>query len=261
MVKILPLEQFFWYANLVLKVVLLWKLFAIGLAPRYRALCFAMILATVRTMVLLPLNVSSLPYAYVYLLSQPLLLMAYIAVALEIYGQVFETYQGISILGRGFVVAAFAVSIAASLWIHVTEFGVQSSPQKILSLYLAGESALYVMLLVFLVALGLFLFWYPVPLRKNLLHYLLVFSVFFAASSFGIYMGRQAPGGMGARLGSTLRMGVDTACLVCWVFLFRREWEAKSTGVAFAVSSAHQVQVLQRLESMNQAILSVRKSA
>lgn len=130
MVKILPIEQFFWYANLILKVVLLWKLFAIGLAPRYKALCIAMILATARTLVLLPLKVNSLPYAYVYLLSQPLLLLAYLFVALEIYGQVFEAYQGISFLGRGFVVAVFAVSITASLWIHVTEFGVQSSPRR-----------------------------------------------------------------------------------------------------------------------------------
>ncbi|WP_321472497.1 hypothetical protein [uncultured Paludibaculum sp.] len=261
MVQILPLETFFWYANLVLKVILLWRLASLGLAPRYKALCFVMALASLRTLALLPLKVTTLAYAKVYLFSQPLLLLAYALVALEIYGQVFESYRGISFLGRGFLIGAFVLSIAGSLGFHMAEVDVNSGPQRLLRLYLAGESAMYVTLLLFLLALAAFLLWYPIPLRKNLLHYNLIFLVFFAAMSAGIILGNPEPGSMAARVGSTLRMGIDTACLASWVFLFRRSWEQETSGVSFAVTHSHQVQVLAQLESMNQAILRVRKSS
>lgn len=261
MVKILPAEVIFWYASLLLKIILLWRLFSLGLAARYKALVFFLVLATARTLVLLPLNVNTPTYALTYFLTQPVLLGLQVWVVLEIYSQVFESYQGISFLGRGFVVGTFAVGILASLWLHLTEFNVHGGPQVFVRVYLTGESTFYTILLVFLLTLGVFLLWFPVPLKKNMVHYLLVFSVFFAAASLGLYMGNRNPTSLAARLGSALRMGIDTACLAAWVFLFRVEWEKKTTGVSFAVTGAHQAKVLHQLESMNEAILRARKTS
>lgn len=260
MLNLLPIEVFFWYANLALKLVLLWRIFSLGLAAHYKALCFAMVLASARTLVLLPLNVNTYAYAVTYLITQPLLLLAYGAVVLEVYGQVFETYQGISFLGRGFLVTGFVVSGAISLWVHLAEFNLSDGPFRVLRYLLTAESTLYGVLLLFLLALALFLLWYPVPLRKNLLHYNLIFLVFFGAMSAGLYMGNPNPSSMAARLGSTMRMAVDTACLSCWIFLFRREWEEQAGGVSFALTKADQAQILGHLDSMNQAILRARKS-
>lgn len=260
MQNLLPLEAFFWYANLLLKIVLLWRLFALRLAPRYKALCFSLALASIRSILLMSLNFRTTLYGVVYFVTLPLLEMAYIAVVLEIYGQIFEAYQGISFLGRGFLLTTFVTSAAVSLWLHVAEFNVSGGPFVFLRYYLTGESSLYVVMLLVLLALAAFLFWYPVPLRKNLLHYNLIFLVFFGAMSAGLYLGNADPGSVMARLGSAMRMGIDTACLLSWTILFRREWETESAGVAFALSKDHQAQVLHQLDSMNQAILRVRKS-
>lgn len=261
MQNVIPIEVFFWYASLVVKVILLWRLFALGLAQRYKALWLALIISCIRTLVLLPIPVRSLAYTLTYFFTQPLLLLLYVLVALEIYGQVFESYQGISFLGRTFLGGTIAVSVVVSLLMHVSEFDFTREPFKILRFYLLGESSLFSILLLFLLGLTAFLFWYPVPLRKNLLHYNLVFSVFFAAMSAGVHLRNFDPNGMGARFGSALRMGVETACLLAWVFLFRKEWEEQSTGISFSVTKAHQARVLQQLESMNRAILRVKKSS
>lgn len=260
MQNLLPLEAFFWYASLFLKIVLLWRLFALRLAPRYKALCVSLALASVRSILLMSLEFRSNLYGVVYFVTQPLIGLAYVAVVLEIYGQIFEAYRGISFLGRGFLLTAFITSAAVSIWLHVAEFNVNGGPFAFLRYYLTGESSLYVVMLMVLLALAIFLFWYPVPLRKNLVHYNLIFLVFFGAMSAGLYMGNPDPSSVMARLGSAMRMGVDTACLSLWIALFRREWETESAGVAFALSSAHQAQVLHQLDSMNQAILRVRKS-
>ncbi|MGC4049060.1 MAG: hypothetical protein QM757_06045 [Paludibaculum sp.] len=211
---------------------------------------------------LLPLNVNTPTYALTYFLTQPVLLLLQLWVVLEIYWpRCSRAIRASRFSGRGFLMGTFAVGILASLWLHLTEFNVHGGPQIIVRVYLTGESTFYTILLVFLLTLGVFLLWFPVPLKKNMVHYLLVFSVFFAAASLGLYMGNRNPTSLAARLGSALRMGIDTACLAAWVFLFRAAWEQKTSGVSFAVTGTQQAKVLHQLESMNEAILRARKTS
>ena len=253
-------EDFLWYAGLAAKAVLTARLLWLGLYVRYKALVICLLAHVVRTLILLPLSVNGNAYAYAYLLTEPLLLVTYVLVALEIYSHVFESYRGLSILGRRTMLAALGVSALVAVVTHLAEFDYTNERFHILRSLFIVESTLCSTLLIFLILLALFLFWYPVPLRKNLLHYSFLWCVVFAALSAGLYLRNANPTDDWTRIASEVRLAADTLCPAAWIWLFRRSWEVETSGVAFRLTSEHQQRILARLDAMNEALEAGRKT-
>lgn len=252
------LQDVLWYGGLALKAGLLGRLFALGLAARYRALVICLAVHLLRTLLLMPMNVRSDAYALTYMVSEPLLLITYVFAALEVYAQVFEAYRGLAWLGRGTMLVGLALSALASAGLHWTEFNFSGEPYLVLRAALLLESTVCGMLLVFLLALALFPLWFPVRLRKNLLLYNFGFSVFFLAMSMGVFLRNAHPDW--ARAASTIRLAVYDACLVGWLLLFSRAGEAEALQAAPAFRRDQEQRLLSQLEAINRALESGRKS-
>ena len=252
------LQDVLWYAGLALKAALLARLFSLRLAGQYRALVFCLAVHLVRTLSLMPLSVRSDAYALTYMLSEPVLLATYVLAALEIYTQVFVSYQSLSRLGRRTLLITLGLSALLSGLFHWARLDFSAEPYRWLRVIFLLESSVCGMLLVFLLALALFPLWFPIRLRRNLLLYNFGFSVFFLAMSMGVFLRNANPAW--AHTASTIRLAVYDACLLGWALLFSRAGESAALQAAPAFRRGEEQRLLSQLDAMNRALQSSRKS-
>lgn len=252
-------EDILWYLGLALKAALLWRLFSTGLAGKYKSFVFCIALQLARTAFLMTFDVSSTGYGVAYAASLPLLLAAYVMVGLDIYAKVFESYRGISVLGRGTMIAALAVSTLLSVIAVLPSIRFDAEFYPLLRMILLLESAVGATVLFFLVAIAMFLLWYPIELRRILLLYAFGFCLFFMASWAAIYLRNSDPSGLQVAA-SIARMVVYDGCLLMWTIGFRTSWELESAAPAIPHSQEHQRRLLAQLRALNDAMETSRKA-
>lgn len=257
-VKVLGyLVSLVWASGTFFTAALVSRLFALDLDSRYSALVRVLSFQLARSLVLLCLRPPTNAYAWIYLVTEPIVLLLYVFVILEIYQQVFESYRGLSVLGRRSLWTALACSMAVSLVSHRSEFDFSNEPIRRLRSLLLLETTVCSTLLVFLVIVVAFLAWYPVPVRRNLLVYAFGFSLFFASLSVSDFLRNLDPV-KNTKLGNLVRLGGTTGCLIGWLALFRRKWEEVPERV-MVPQGAITSQLLAQLEAMNKVLTTGKK--
>jgi len=260
MIPLDRVEYYLWYLSLLLHAALFTRLCWLGLALRYKAFSLCLLLQIIRTLILLPLSPNTNVYAYVYIYSEPVLIACRVAVVLEIYGKVLSSYRGLSILGRGTLIGALAISGLVSVFTHLMEFDFTHERFQMLRAMHLVESTVYTTLLFFLFALAAFIIWYPTPLKKNIILYSFGYSLYFVGVAAAIYL-RNLDASALTRVASTGRLVVTDAALLLWVVLVRKSWEEESGGVAIRFSAESQERLLSQLEALNRTIESPKKSS
>lgn len=249
------ISDIIWYVSTAVGAALLASLFQADLARRYRALAIYLTFSTLRSVALITvraqLRLDSNLYAYLYVLSSPLVWLASLYVSLEIYHYVFEAYQGLRALSRKSILWTFlASSFLAFLYIAyiVTYSGEES---WILRSVFAFEQAVALTIFFALLALAAFLAWYPVPLRRNVLVYSFGFSgimVFFmAGTSLRFFAGPVVNG-----VASIITLGLFTLVTGAWLVWLRPAGEQDIRAAGFIPRTAEDRQrLLNQLAEMN----------
>jgi hypothetical protein len=257
MLELVQIENALWYLALLLKALLLYRLWSQNLTSRYRAFTIYLAVHLVRSLLLMPLRSQRQWYGWAYLFTEPILLVTYVLVVLEIHGHVLESYRGLSVLGRKSVLAACGVSGAVTVMTHLQLFEFSAEPTLWLRGILLLESTVYSTLMLFLLALVMFVVWYPVRLRRNLLHYTFGFCLFFCLMTSGLFLRNLHVNWN--RPVSVARQGAYDLCLIGWVLLFRKSWETEESGGPRHYSVEQRQKLLAQLDTMNQAIQGSRK--
>ena len=258
MPNLLMLETAFWYLALLLKIVLLYRLWALKLASRYPAFVVYLAVHVARTLFLMPIRSNRGWYGWAYFFTEPLILITYVFVVMEIHGQILEGYRGLSVLGRKFVLAASAASALITALMHRQLFAFSAGASKWFHGIMLVESTVYSTLMLFLLGIALFILWYPVSLRRNLLHYALGFCLFLGLMTAGNYLINL--NFAWNRPLSTVREGAYFLCLLGWVILFRKSWEVEEAGSPRHFSDSQRQRLLAQLDAMNRAIQAGQKS-
>ncbi|MBI5280625.1 MAG: hypothetical protein HY858_03005 [Candidatus Solibacter usitatus] len=246
-----------WASGTFFTAALISRLYALDLEPRYRAFVLVLTAQLTRSLLLLCIRPLTNAYAWVYFVGEPALFSLYVMVTLEIYQQVFESYQGLSVLGRRSLWTALVCSLAVSVTTHLSEFDLTHEPIQILRIFQMLETTLCSALLVFLAVVAAFLTWYPAPVRRNLLVYAFGFSLFFATLSAGIFLRNLDPVRY-TKLADLMRLSGSTCCLVGWLVLFRKRWEVVPKE-GMALHGACASRLLAQLEALNKALEAGRK--
>ena len=135
------------------------------------------------------MDVSSGLYQRVWVLTEPIEVVFYVLMVVELYKLVLEKYKGLYSLGRWALYLSLAISVgisAITLLPRIKPSMAQRS--KIMFYVLATERGIHTALAIFIILILGFLSFFPVKLSRNVRVHALVFSIFFLSSTFVLLM-------------------------------------------------------------------------
>jgi len=249
----LPIEQ---QVLLTLQVAALLTLCVrLWLAELHRIYpCFFGYLVAEIAQTLLPMLVplESMLYRDLYVVSQGLIMVFYALVVLELYSKVFQNLRGIAAIARRYIRIALALAvIVALLPTHLERNAVTMTGYMF-----ALERTVLSILVVFILLIAGFLVYYPVPLGRNVIVYLVGYAVFFLTGTT-MELGNNIGHLWNRALGS-VEMGVFLACLVFWLFALSPRGERQRLVVGHQWNPSDDQRVLRQVEAMNAALLRSR---
>lgn len=248
-----PWETVFWYLSLLLKAGLLGRLAWLRLLGVYPAISAFVALMTIRSLWLVQYSTMSIPYAFSYLFTEPLLILSAVLVVFELYGKILASYSGLSFLTQGTMAAGLAVSLGMSVAAHLPEFTSRGDLSIALKVLHVFESTTYVALLLFLAALAGFMFWFRMPVRRNVLVHCCAFASYFIVSGAMVYL-RLLNVEEWGRISSSGRMAATDLIMAAWIVLITRSGEDQLQGLPRRLPPESEQRLLMQLERLNRAL-------
>ena len=230
------------------------RLYRAGLYRRYR-IFFAYLIFQVPCIVcVLFLDVTGTGYLRFFIYSEPLIMIFYVLMVLELYRLVLERYQGLYTLGRWAMGTAMVIAAAVSI---ISFWAARAPAQSQKFSAMAGfelkvEARLDLALVLFILLIIWFLSRYPIRLNRNVVVHTIVYSVFFFASTLGLVFWFFQIKIIDAV--NTTLMGIASACAIAWWIGLTQKGEEVQVHLPSLGPGAEE-RALQQLEALNASLL------
>jgi hypothetical protein len=244
------------------------KLLRTGLFRRYRIffIYFVFRLPSMTLMLVLT-NLKGLPggsgsssnlYFYAFYYIEPLMLVFYILVVVELYSLVLERYKGLYTLGRWAMYAAVLISGIISILSLLPKIAPSTpEPSRRLLYEFAAERGIDLALVIFILLIVWFLGRYPVPLSRNVVVHTVIYALFFLSESMALLWRTL----LGYQMNTTLNVistAVSSACAVAWWLMLTARGEEIQVHVP-QIRPESEERILEQLELLNATLLRVSK--
>jgi hypothetical protein len=245
------------------------KLFTSGLYRRYRIFFAYFIFRVIyMTALLIITRLRGLPggdgirsnlYFYVYFYAEPVLLLAYILVVVELYSLVLERYRGLYTLGRWAMYAAIVISSTISILTLLPKLGASlPEPSRKLMYEVAAERGVDFALVIFILLIVGFLSRYPVPLSRNVVVHTVIYSVFFLSDTL-VLLWRTLFGVHVSGTSNAVLVAISSVCSVAWAFLLTEHGEEVRAHLPQIRPEAEE-RILHQLDQINATLLKVSRN-
>lgn len=255
------IQNALWKASPIVILLLLMRLQRSGILRQYKMLASYLCFSALRSTVLILVPPRTEAYGWVYIGSTPILWLLSFFVALEIYSWVLDGYRGLSVFTRRTLISVLLISAIGSILFVAagTGFNWKGDAYPVLKAVFAFEQAVALSLFFFLLILALFLLYYPIPLKRNLIVYSFGYSamLFTFAAAVGV---RNLQGHEWTRYASTAIMVIYLCCLVAWLILLNATGEVEVRTAAIPRGEAEEQRLLEQLNSLNAVLEAGRKS-
>jgi hypothetical protein len=244
------------------------KLFTSGLYRRYRIfvgymvfrvpyLAFSLMLAHLKG---LPGGdgVRSNLYFYLFFYSEPLLVLLYILVVLELYRLVLERYKGLYTLGRWAMYGALAISTTVSVLSLLPKIAPSMpEPSRRLMYEIAAERGVDLALVIFILLIIWFLSQYRITLSRNVVVHTAIYSVFFLSDAL-VLLWRTLLGFKVTGTFNVVTAAVSSACTLGWWLLLSAKGEEVQVNQPHLQAGSEE-RILQQLDLLNATFLKVSR--
>jgi hypothetical protein len=236
------------------------KLFTSGIYRRYRVF-FGYLLFAVPWMASMAwMDPASPRYMWVFVYTEPVEILFSILIVFELYRLVLADYKGLYTLGKWAMIVAVAISAVFSIVsvLPVLSHASRRLPSWRVAMEMKVEAPLDLGLVLSIFLILLFLSRYPVRLRRNVLIYFGVYSVFFLANSIGlllfVFQGIQIRDGVNVVL-----IGISAACAITWWLGLNRQGEEVQMH-APVLQPASEERLLLQLDALNAALAKISRN-
>jgi len=248
------LVLFFQIASLLGSGLTATKLLATGLHRRYPVFFSYFIFRVANGIWPFFFDVKSNAYSYLWAWTEPLILVFYVWVVLELCGLVLERHRGLYSLGRWAMGLGMVVSLTLSFLSLLPKI-TPAMPQRTrkLGYFYAADRGVTFCLAIFLLLMLFLLSRYPVPLSRNVILHATLYTVFFLSNTLNVILSSV----FGLRLYTavdTALMGVSTACALAWAFLLTPKGEEVRMTIPH-FGPEHEERLLYQLDSLNTTLL------
>ena len=240
-------------ANLVAGLALLFRLALAKLASRYPFLFIYLIIDAVGSASGILIPVRSNLYAYAYMATQVASIAAVAAVLLEMCKLTLATHPALASFSRAVVgYVAVGSGVIAALTIFLDD-EIRPAQSMVLHRFFTVERIMDLALVVFLLAIIMFLTWFPVKVCRNIATYATGFAVYFFARSFVLLMVNRLPPDYVDAM-SALMLCISLTCLISWIWSLRPEGEEIITVTGHRWNPGAFDRLSRQLNSINGAV-------
>ena len=244
-------DKFFRVISILGSALTAFKLYQTGLHSRYRFFFAYMVFRVPCMSWGLFLKTSDDNYYWLFTRSEPVIMLFYVLIVLELYRLVLERYKGLYTLGRWAMGAAMAIAVAVSV-MSLRVATAQAQKMYWFVFEARAEARLDLALVLFILLILLFLSRYPIRLNRNVVVHTIVYSVFFFANSLGLVLWLFKID-LKTRVNTSL-MGIASACAVAWWIGLTQKGEEVQVHLPSLGPGAEQ-RVMQQLEALNATLL------
>ncbi|HUB83261.1 MAG TPA: hypothetical protein VMB03_30880 [Bryobacteraceae bacterium] len=203
-------------------------------------------------------GIQSYLYFYAYFYTEPIQLLAYILVVIELYSLVLERYRGLYTLGRWAMYGAIVISGTISILTLIPKIGASMpEPSKLLMYEVALERGVDLALVIFIILIIGFLSKYPVPLSRNVVVHTVIYSIFFLSDAL-VLLWRTL---FGYKVGGTYNVvfaAISSACSVAWALFLTAHGEEVRAQLP-QINPEAEERILHQLDALNATLLKVSR--
>jgi hypothetical protein len=235
------------------------KLYSTGLYSRYRAFFWYMLFRVFEGVWPVFVNMRSNLYAYIWTFTEPVSLILYVLVVLELCRLVLEKHRGLYTLGRWAVYLGMAISVGLSILSLLPRIK-PNMPQssKYLGYIFAVDRGVTLCLAIFLVLMLFLLSRYPVSLSRNVILHAAVYTIFFLCNALDMIL-LKVLGFPHYPALETGRMIVSCLCLLCWLRFLSPKGEETRVQIPH-FRPEHEERLLYQLDAINTTMLKISRN-
>jgi len=242
------------YLNLAAVLVLLVRLFALGLFRIYRSLFFYLLTYTLQFFATAIFPITSAAYSYSYMVGESANVALSMLVVLELYRLALAGQPALAGFGRKTVAYAMALAAVVAAGGVMLDTIVPPGQSRFTHHFFTAERTLDFAILIFLLLISAFLIWFPVKVRRNIVLYIAGFAVFYLSRSFGLLMINLLPPASLSVVNNVFTV-VSFSCLIAWLLGLRRESEDTTTTVGHRWNPAAMERLSGQLDAINATLV------
>lgn len=243
-----------------LTAAVLLKLCVTGLVKIYRLLFGYLLLDFLTTIVGFSIPHNTTAYGYYYFVAQTLKIGVATFVVMEIYALALESTPALAQFGRnsvGYIVAGAAVVPFALLWI---DRSVYTGSHPFIRAFFLFEQTTDGTMAVFLILISIFIAWFPVKLRRNVIVYTGGFIVWWLSRFASVhFINRQFTNANIRVAFNTAQILIETLCLLLWLIGMRREGEVRTAVVGHLWNRQEAERLTAQLDAINDGLARLRR--
>jgi hypothetical protein len=244
--------------QIILYSAVLIRLFASSLSRHYRLFTVFIAFELVRAIVTGGLSVRSMLYGYLYFLTQPIAWMLHALVVLELFRIALSSHPGIATLGRRIVIGAVAISAGISVATLAITSRSSDSRYVILENYLVLERVINSSLMIFVLLLGVFLAYFPVPLSRNARLHAGLFGLYFLGRT-SLWLLRNLLGPDFTDEMNLVMFAVVGCCLAAWALFLTPAGETQVVRSRPRFSPEDEHRLVAQLDALNRTLVGSAK--
>jgi hypothetical protein len=238
--------------------ILLLRLCWSGLVWTYKLLFCYLAADLVSSIGALTIRYDTKRYGDVYFSSQTLKIVVSAFVVVEIYTLALAATPALARFGRNTVSyilgAAALVPLVGLLMDHAT------SPHPYLRAFLLFEQTMNGTTALFLIIISLFMAWFPVRMRRNVIVYIGGFIVWALSRSAAVHIINQWSGDKQVSMVvNSVQMFIEMGCLLLWLLELRREGERRTAVVGHLWNRAEAERLTEQLGAINDSLERMRR--
>lgn len=255
-----PWEKISWYLTVGLTAAVLVRLLLEGLIRNYRFLFLYLSSDLLSSLGGLAVGYNTRYYPDFYFSAQAVKIALAACVVVGIYSFALERHPALAQFGRsavGYVLVVAGVVPLVGLW---ADRSGSSGAHPHLRAFFLFEQTMDATIAIFLILVTIFLMWFPVRLRRNVIVYISGFIVWSLSRSAYIYVFKQWFRNEQVRqVSNTVQMFVGALCLLFWLIALKREGEAHTAVVGHVWNRAEAERLTEQLDAINGSLERLRR--
>jgi hypothetical protein len=246
------------YFTTGLTAAVLVKLCWTGLVRTYKLLFCYLAADLVSSIGALTIRYDTKTYGDVYFSSQTLKIVISAFVVVEIYALALAGTPALARFGRNTVSyilgAAALVPVVKILMDHST------ASLRLLPAFLLFEQTMDAAMALFLVIMSMFMAWFPVRMRRNVIVYIGGFIVWALSRSASVHIiSRWSGDKQISMVANSVQMFIEMGCLLLWLLELRREGERRTAVVGHLWNRAEAERLTEQLGAINDSLERMRR--
>lgn len=255
-----PWERSVWCLTTGLTAAVLVKLYLTGIVRVYKLLFSYLAADFLSSAAGFFIPFHSKAYGYYYFSAQTVKIVIAAFMLVEIHSLALERHQALARFWRGVVGYILGAATVVPLIALLMDHSAKAKAHPYIRLFFLFEQSINATMAMFLILISIFLTWFPVRMRRNVIVYIGGFIVWMLSRSAMVYVVNQWFNNLHlGQASNILQMSIESGCLLFWLMAFKAEGEARTAVVGHLWNRAEADRLTEQLDAINESLERMRR--